>query len=128
MVELVKTNEIAVIWQDKPVLVKLADNETGYLNILKQNDAKRSKPYYAKFSDPGDDKQKMLNGSSSTTAEEAACKLAFFLAGHAGELPPKKSTLPRRSSEVSLPMICLQCSHSLSHLCVRVWCCAGSEG
>ena len=106
MAELVNTKEIAVIWQDKPVLVKLADNETGYLNILKQNDAKRSKPYYAKFSDLGDGcKQKMLNGSSSATAEEAACKLAFFLAGHAGELPPKKSTLPRRSSEVCPPVI-----------------------
>ena len=123
MAELVATNVIAVIYENTPVMVKLADNETGYLNILKQNDVKRSKPYYAKFSDPGDgNKQKTLNGSSSATAEEAACKLAYFLAGHAGELPPKKSNLPRRSSEVCLPAICLQYSHSLSHLtvCARI--------
>ena len=84
----------------KPVLVKLSDNATGFLNVLKQADANRTKPFYAKF-DLGDgSKQKTLNGSTSATAEEAACKLAYFLAGHAGELPPVQKTAGRRTSEV----------------------------
>eukprot|EP00966_Prymnesium_polylepis_P060901 1412592-Prymnesium_polylepis.1 len=64
-----------------------------------QKDAKRKKPFYAKF-DPGNgEKQKTLNGSGSSTAEEAACKLAYYLAGHAGELPPKEARNPRTSAE-----------------------------
>ena len=90
-----------MVYLGKPVLVKTANNETGYLNVLKQKDAKRKKPYYAKF-DPGDgSKQKFLNGSSSATAKDAAMKLAYFMAGHAEELPPVEVRGFRRPSEVS---------------------------
>ena len=95
--------EVAMIWEGRPVAVKLSDNETGYLNVLMQKDSNRKKPYYAKF-DPGDgSKQKTLNGSSSTTAQEAACKLAYFLAGHAGPAQPRAIRAPRRSKEVCPP-------------------------
>ena len=101
-------NEIAVLWNGVPVKVLMSSkNETGYHNIHHQKDAKRSKPFYAKF-DPGDgSKQKTLNGSSSATAEEAACKLAYFMAGHDAILPPKEPRMPRKSSEVCSP--CLRC-------------------
>ena len=95
-------SEVAVVWLGKPLLIKMSNNETGYLNVLMQKDARRTKPFYAKY-DPGNgEKQKTLNGSSSATAEEAACKLAYFLAGHGGSLPPKQSRTPRRPSVVRL--------------------------
>ena len=112
--------EVATVWLGKPLLVKMSDNETGYLNVLMQKDARRTKPFYAKY-DPGNgEKQKTLNGSSSATAEEAACKLAYFLAGHGGSLPPKQSRTPRRPSVVRLAHaspahICF----SLSPTCAR---------
>jgi hypothetical protein len=94
-------SRIAVVYLGKPVLVETSDNETGFKNVLKQKDANRKKPYYAKY-DPGDgSKQKFLNGSASETAKDAALKLAHFLGGHAGELPPKEVRAHRRPSEVS---------------------------
>ena len=113
--------EVAVIWEGAPVVVKLSDNETGFLNVLKQKDSNRKKPYYAKY-DPGDGtKQKTLNGSSSTTAQEAACKLAYFLAGHAGPAKAKEPRMPRRSKEVCPPCHPIQTPASFplhhSHRC-----------
>ena len=121
--------EAAVVYRGKPVLLKRADNETGYLNVLKQTDGKRRKPYYAKFDRGDGSKQKFLNGSSSETAEEAAMKLAYFLAGHDGELPPVDHHLGRRPSEVSarplwLPSNCPACCCRLTLGCL----CAGSAG
>ena len=99
--------EQAHVWEGKPLLVKLSEsNQTGFLNVLMQKDTNRKKPFYAKY-DPGDgSKQKTVNGSSSSTALEAACKLAYFLAGHEG--PPKAKGIrrPRRSREVC-PSRCL---------------------
>ena len=66
-------------WRNRVMRLKTSDNETGYLNVLKQKDAGRKKPYYAKFLPPGERKQRTLPGSSSETAWEAAAKLAFHL-------------------------------------------------
>ena len=80
--------------------LKTSDNETGYLNVLKQKDAGRKKPYYAKFLPPGERKQRTLPGSSSETAWEAAAKLAFHLEAQL-ELPAKEIRGLRRPNEVS---------------------------
>ena len=66
------------------------------INILKQKDATKKKPYYAKFLLPGEKQQRMLPGSSSSTAWEAAAKLAFHMAGFGGELAKKKGRLEAR--------------------------------
>ena len=89
-----------VCWRNRVMKLKTSDNETGFLNVLKQKDAGRKKPYYAKFLPPGETKQRTLPGSSSATAWEAAAKLAFHLETQA-ELPAKEPRGPRRSSEVS---------------------------
>ena len=55
-----------------------ADNAFGFLDICHQNDRKRTKPFYAKFTPDGEKKQVRLPQSNSATAEEAACKLAIY--------------------------------------------------
>ena len=62
-------------WCNRVMRLKTSDNETGYLNVLKQKDAGREKPCYAKFLPPGERKQRTLPGSSSETAWEAAAAL-----------------------------------------------------
>ena len=91
-----------VCWRNRVMKLKTSDNETGFLNVLKQKDAGRKKPYYAKFLPPGETKQRTLPGSSSETAWEAAAKLAFHLEAQL-ELPSKEVRAPYRSSEVSMP-------------------------
>ena len=81
-------------------------SETGFLNVLRQGDRKRKKPYYAKFLPDGEKKQRALPGSSSATAWEAAAKLAYYLETQA-ELPAKEARAPRRSSEVRPPCPCV---------------------
>ena len=95
-------SETAAIWQRRVVDMKLStDSETGFHNVLKQHDANRKKPYYAKFLPAGEKKQRTLPGSSSALAWEAAAKLAFFEAGFAGELSKTMERLSvRRSREV----------------------------
>ena len=87
-------------WCNRVMRLKTSDNETGYLNVLKQKDAGRKKPYYAKFLPPGERKQRTLPGSSSETAWEAAAKLAFHLEAQL-ELPAKEIRGLRRPNEVS---------------------------
>jgi hypothetical protein len=68
----------AFIYRDKAVLVKFSSNETGFSDVCKQKDRDRRKPYYAKFVPEGETQQRFLPGSSSATAWEAACKLAYY--------------------------------------------------
>jgi hypothetical protein len=97
-------SETAAIWERRVVVMKLSDeSDTGFLNVLQQKDATRKKPFYAKFLPAGEKQQRMLPGSSSATAWEAAAKLAFHMAGFGGDLVEKKERLePRRSSKVCL--------------------------
>ena len=54
-------SETDAIWQRHVVDMKLSsDSETGFHNVLKQNDANRKKPYYAKFLPAGEKMQRML--------------------------------------------------------------------
>ena len=88
-------SETAAIWIWERCLVDMKlseESDTGFLNVLKQGDTTRKKPYYAKFLPPGEKQQRMLPGSSSSTAWEAAAKLAFHMAGFGGELVAKKRT------------------------------------
>ena len=69
----------AVIYHGQPLLLQLsAENAYGFLDICHQNDRKRTKPFYAKFTPDGQKKQVRLPQSNSATAEEAACKLAIY--------------------------------------------------
>ena len=90
----------ACIYLDKAVLVKFSSNETGFYDVYMQKDRKRRKLYYAKFVPEGETQQRFLPGSSSATAWEAACKLAYYEATK-GQLP---LVIPngkkRRSTEV----------------------------
>ena len=61
-----------VCWRNRVMKLKTADNGTGFHNVLKQDDAKRNKPYYAKYLPPGETKQRTLPGSSSAAAWEVA--------------------------------------------------------
>ena len=67
---------------------------------------------------PGEKQQRMLPGSSSSSAWEAAAKLAFHMAGFGGELVAKKERVEaRRPSEVRPAAATTQCTslHFLSH-------------
>jgi hypothetical protein len=75
------------------------ESGTGFLNVLKQPGG-RKKPFYVKFKPDGEKRQRMLPGSSSATAWEAACKYGFYLATKA-ELPETEPRKARRPSEVS---------------------------
>ena len=87
------------IWNGRAVLVTLSDeSETGFLNVLKQPGA-RKKPYYVKFKPDGEKRQRMLPGSGSATAWEAACKYGYYLATMP-ELPETGPRKDRRPSEV----------------------------
>ena len=96
-----------VCWQGKVMRVKTSNSGTGYLNVLYQTDRKRKRPYYAKYHPPGATSQRMLPGSGSATAWEAAAKLAVHLETQA-ELPDVTFRWPRRSSEVRA-----RCPHAL---------------
>ena len=68
------------MWNGRAVLVTLSEeSETGFLNVQKQPGG-RKKPFYVKFKPDGEKRQRMLPGSSSATAWEAACKYGFYLA------------------------------------------------
>ena len=112
-------SETAAIWERRVVNMKLSEeSDTGFLNVLKQGDTTRKKPYYAKFLPPGEKQQRMLPGSSSSSAWEAAAKLAFHMAGFGGELVAKKERVEaRRPSEVRPAAATTQCTslHFLSH-------------
>ena len=56
--------------------------------------------YYAKFKPPGEKTQRVLPGSCFGSAVEAAAELAYYLAGHRGELQAKEIRAPRRTREV----------------------------
>mgnify|MGYP002805848158 CR=1 FL=1 len=46
-------SETAAIWERRVVNMKLSEeSDTGFLNVLKQGDTTRKKPYYAKFLPP----------------------------------------------------------------------------
>ena len=84
------------------LLVKSADNCTGYKDICKGRINKRGQQlYYAKFIPEGEKKQRTLPGSVSTSARESACVLAFYKVGNHGPLPRPETRAPRRSPEVS---------------------------
>ena len=88
------------MWNGRAVLVTLSDeSETGFLNVLKQPGG-RKKPFYVKFTPDGEKRQRMLHGSGSATAWEAACKYGYYLATKT-ELPETEPRKPRRPSEVS---------------------------
>ena len=60
------------MWNGRAVLVTLSEeSETGFLNVQKQPGG-RKKPFYVKFKPDGEKRQRMLPGSSSATAWEAA--------------------------------------------------------
>ena len=94
------SHETVVRWGGRVLVLQRADNETGFLNVLKQKDRKRKKPYYAKYLPDGEKTQRMLPGSSSATAWEAAAKLAYHLELQL-ELPAIAPRAPRRTSEVN---------------------------
>ena len=100
----------AVIYHGQPLLLQLsAENAYGFLDICHQNDRKRTKPFYAKFTPDGEKKQVRLPQSNSATAEEAACKLAIYNQTKQ-EIHMIEYHKKRRSSEVCL----LNCApHSL---------------
>lgn len=92
----------ACLYRDMAVLVKFSSNETGFYDVYEQKDRKRRKPYYAKFVPAGEKQQRFLPGSSSETAWEAACKLAYYEATKE-QLPAViKNDRPRKTSEVRL--------------------------
>ena len=70
----------ACIYRDMAVLVKFSSNETSFYDVYKQKDRDRRKPFYAKLVREGAKAQRFLPGSSSETAWEAACKLAYYQA------------------------------------------------
>ena len=96
------SHETVVRWGGRVLVLQRADNETGFLNVNKQKDRKRKKPYYAKYKPHGEAGQRTLPDSYSETAWEAAAKLAYHLEVQQ-QLPAKAVRAPRRSSEVSRP-------------------------
>ena len=98
----------ATVWKGKPVLLKLSDDsESGFLNVCKGRTNSKGTTYYAKFVPEGEKAQRTLPGSSFKKPEDAAAELAYFLAGHRGQLGPKEARATRRDAEVWLPL----CSH-----------------
>ena len=73
------SHETVVRWGGRVLVLQRADNETGFLNVNKQKDRKRKKPYYAKYKPHGEAGQRTLPDSYSETAWEAAAKLAYHL-------------------------------------------------
>ena len=101
----------AVIYHGQPLLLQLsAENAYGFLDICHQNDRKRTKPFYAKFTPDGEKKQVRLPQSNSATAEEAACKLAIYNQTKQ-EIHMIEYHKKRRSSEVCCLLNCAP--HSL---------------
>ena len=96
------SHETVVRWGGRVLVLQRADNETGFLNVNKQKDRNRKKPYYAKYKPHGEASQRTLTDSYSATAWEAAAKLAYNLEVQQ-KLPAKEVRAPRRSSEVSRP-------------------------
>ena len=96
------SHETVVRWGGRVLVLQRADNETGFLNVNKQKDRNRKKPYYAKYKPHGEASQRTLTDSYSATAWEAAAKLAYHLEVQQ-QLPAKEVRAPRRSSEVSRP-------------------------
>ena len=43
------SHETVVRWGGRVLVLQRADNETGFLNVNKQKDRNRKKPYYAKY-------------------------------------------------------------------------------
>ena len=92
-------DERAAVWNGRPVeLEPSEESATGYLNVCYQ--AGRSKPYYVKAK-VDDEKPRMIPGTSSTTAWEAAAKYAYFKACWVGPLPKKQERSKRTRPEVS---------------------------
>ena len=96
------SHETDVRWGGRVLVLQRADNETGFLNVNKQKDRNRKKPYYAKYKPHGEASQRTLTDSYSATAWEAAAKLAYHLEVQQ-QLPAKAVRASRRSSEVSRP-------------------------
>ena len=98
----------AVVWKGQPVILKRSkDSSSGFLNVCKGRLNKDGQQlFYAKFAPEGaQGKQRTLPGSVYTDPSHSAAELAYYLAGHSGELPDKKQRGERRASEV-----CILCS------------------
>ena len=77
----------AVIWKDKPVVLKLSDDcESGFLNVCKGRTNSKGTTWYAKFTPEGETGQRTLPGSCFKDPQSSASELAYFLAGHRGQL------------------------------------------
>ena len=98
----------ATVWKGKPVLLKLSDDsESGFHNVCKGRTNSKGTSWYAKFVPKGEKKQRSLPGSCFKNPEEAAAELAYFLAGHRGQLGPKECRATRRDAEVWLHLCAL---------------------
>ena len=93
----------AGVWLDVPVTLELSSSGTGYKHVCMQKDRNRVKPFYAKFTPVGGGKQRTLADSNSATAQEAACKLAYFrIYGVLSDVKPRKK---RRTKQVCSPRV-----------------------
>ena len=89
-------------WKGVPLCLTLsAESSTGYLNVCKKGTKTKGVKYYAKLKfKPTSEPQRTLPGSTFNSPKEAAAELAYFLAGHRGELPEKARRAARRTAEV----------------------------
>jgi len=106
-------------WKGVPLELKMSDeSSTGYLNVCKKPTKKVGDRFYAKFK-PAGEKQRTLPKSTFGTAKESAAELAYFLAGHRGELPEKESRAARRTPEVrAYGGVCAVCELTRVHGCL----------
>ena len=110
----------AMVWKGKPVLLKLSDDaESGFHNVCKLRENKKGTTWYAKFVPKGQKKQRALPGSCFKNPQDSAAELAYFLAGHRGELGTTEARRPRRDAEVSRPVRLSMLACAISSHCAR---------